>query len=350
MLRTFGAEPEAIRERFTYVRPDTGLNSHNARAAFDALLSKPYALAVVDGVTEALTLLSPSGGTPEEQVVIYMRRLPKRIARETGAAVVQIDHVTKSKDARGRHALGSQHKLNTLDGAAYVVEVSKPLGRGMCGEIVLRVAKDRPGYVRPNSGAWRQSDRTQEAARITVDSTGDGPSVVTVQAPTSRIGQEGAAQPFRPTVLMQRVSEYLETVPEPVTVRNVRDNVTGNAQHLGTALDRLCVEGFAERVAGPGGTTLHKHLTPYREALDGWQEFQSRAVPVSPLRGGEPENHSGELGETGEQEPLRNHSGTAGIQGTEENHRGTTSGEGAGTGEGTTEEPPLDLWEKEIQW
>lgn len=305
MLTTFGASPDAVRERFTYVRPDTGLGSLSAQTALDALLENRYALAVIDGVTEALTLLTPSGGTPEEQVVHYVRKLPRRIAKQTGAAVAQIDHVTKSKDARGRHALGSQHKLNALDGAAYVVEVSQPLGRGMRGEIVLRIAKDRPGHVRPNSGTWRASDRTQEAARVVVDSTSGEGSVFTVQAPRGLSGQGNLPDVFRPTALMQRVSEYLETLPDPVSLRNVRDNVTGKAEYLSTALDRLVMEGYAERLPGERGSTLHKLNRPYRESSDPWGEFPSGAVPVPPIRGGnrgttsrsivkpEPGNHSG---------------------------------------------------------
>ena len=82
-----------------------------------------------------------------------------------------IDHVTKNSDSRGRFAIGAQAKLAGLDGAAYTIEVRKPLGRGMEGALSVRVAKDRPGAVRPNCGAYRASDRTQEAAYVVVDST-----------------------------------------------------------------------------------------------------------------------------------------------------------------------------------
>lgn len=268
-LGALGASRSDIADRLDYVRPEASLRTPAAREAFSGLLSRRYALAVLDGVTEALSLLTDGGGKPEEQIVAFVRLLPRRIARETGAAVVQVDHVTKSAEGRGRFAIGSQHKMNSIDGAAYVVEVSEPLGLGLRGVVVLRVAKDRPGSVRPVCGSFRKGDRTQEAARVVLDATETGRTVVTVQAPTSKVGEHDEdAGPWRPTGLMERVSKWLELQSEPVSGAVVRRNVQGKASAVLSALDTLVLEEWATRTDGAHGAQLHASVRPYRQALD----------------------------------------------------------------------------------
>lgn len=301
-LRSLGATTDALARMLTYVRPDSGLGDPLARADLDSLLSQTYSLAVIDGVTEALTLVAPATGTPEDQVVTFGRRLPKRIVAATGAAVVMIDHVTKSKDSRGRFALGSQHKMNMLTGPSYTVEVEAPMGIGLRGELVLRVGKDRPGQVRPRCGPMR-SDRTQEAARIILDSTSPGRTVMTVHAPRSLI-TDASPGPFRPTYLMQRVSEYLEAASAPRSGRQVRDEVRGNAQHIATALERLVIEEYVTREAGTRGSHLHRSVRPFREETDLFRFPPYKGgnqEPVNGHRSPVPGNHSGT---TQEQEPL----------------------------------------------
>ena len=54
-----------------------------------------------------------------------------------------VDHVTKSKDDRGRYAIGAQAKLAGIDGAAYSVKMVSPFGRGRTGR-----ARRSPAGVR----------------------------------------------------------------------------------------------------------------------------------------------------------------------------------------------------------
>jgi hypothetical protein len=267
-LLTMGAPAQAIRERLDYVRPDAGLRDPRDRAAFREILTRTYTVAIVDGVTEALALLGSAEGTPEDRIAGFVAALPRRVARHTGAAVIQVDHVTKSTEGRGRFALGSQHKMNALDGAAYTVEVVEPLGLGLRGVIVLRIAKDRPGSIRPNCGAWRKSDRTQEAARIIVDSRDTGRTTITVEPPSTRVGGDDEQRVFRPTALMERVSRYLEGMIEPVSGRVVTDNVSGKAPVIRTALDVLVDEEFVARSPGPRGAYMHTSLNGYRQSAD----------------------------------------------------------------------------------
>ncbi len=178
---------------------------------WDGLLGQRYDLVVLDGVTEALAVFG-AASKDNDEVTAWIRRVPRTLAQRTGAAVVLVDHVTKDADTRGRYAIGGQAKLAALDGAAYVVEVLEPLGVGMVGRLALRVAKDRPGQVRPRSGSWRKSDRTQEAAVVVVDSRQSDRTLVTVEPLRSDQHGGGAdtTGAFRPTALMERVSRHLE--------------------------------------------------------------------------------------------------------------------------------------------
>ncbi len=107
-------------------------------------------LVIADGVTAALELegLSPRDGTDIAQ---WQRTVLGSFAR-VGAAVVALDHVTKSSEGRGRYPIESVHKLNGVTGAAYMAEGLRPLSRSVHepveGLVRLSIAKDRPGGVR----------------------------------------------------------------------------------------------------------------------------------------------------------------------------------------------------------
>ena len=139
-----GASPADIARGLMYVRPDDSSMIPHNRDAVENLLKTPFDLAVVDGVTDALGLDRASTKDTDD-VAAWMRRIPRRLATRTGAAVIAIDHVTKDPDTRGRFAIGSQAKMAGIDGAAFIIEPAEPIGEGLAGEIVLRVAKDQIG-------------------------------------------------------------------------------------------------------------------------------------------------------------------------------------------------------------
>jgi hypothetical protein len=87
--------------RFDYVRPDEPLQGGHdtytpASIDFEKLLETPWDLVIIDGVTEAMTVEGMSL-IDNTDVARWMRLLPKRISA-TGAAVVVIDHLTKSRE------------------------------------------------------------------------------------------------------------------------------------------------------------------------------------------------------------------------------------------------------------
>lgn len=264
-LLEFGASPAQVAAGFVYVRPEVHPQASAAEAAaFLVHLRGKFDLAVIDGVTDALALWGAET-KDNDGITRWARALPKAIADHTGAAVVMVDHVTKDTDSRGRFAIGGQAKLAALTGAAYTVEVSEPLGRGLRGVIVLRVAKDRPGHVRGHSGHMRTSDRTQETARVIIDSTGPRP-VVTIEAPRATTGKD--AGPWRPTAMMEAVSRVLEDAPDPLSFRAVNAATTGREQYVRTALSFLVAESFVTTAPGSHSAILHTSVRPYRQAGD----------------------------------------------------------------------------------
>lgn len=281
-LVDMGVHVDDIASNFTYIRPDNDPRKFaHEREALAQVIQANIALIVIDGVTDALGVFG-AGSTDNDEIAAFMRNFPRMLARKTGAAVVLVDHVTKDADTRGRYAVGGQAKMNALDGSAFVVEIVEPLGRGLRGVVSMRVAKDRPGGVRPHAGPFRKNDRTQEAARVVVDST-NGPIEVTVEPPQGNVGERTEHKPFRPTTKMEQASRFLEGLSEGMSWNTIKDGVGGNETALKKAVATLVAEGFVTVKKGPNNAHLHTSARPYREADEAINEWLSPPVtPVTP--------------------------------------------------------------------
>lgn len=259
-LMDMGTPGEAILERFDYIQPDAKpASSAEETAAYEELLAETYDLIIVDGVTEGMSVFGAKSISDNDEASAWIRWFPRRLARATGAAVVLIDHVTKSADTRGRFAIGAQGKMAALDGAAYVVEVAKALGRGMSGAVRLRIGKDRPGAVRPECGKFDPADRTQEAAYVVIDSSGpDGRIRVSVRAPLAETDLD--------TGLMETISRFLETAPCAQSLRGVIRGVGVKQERVQRACNALAALGFIE-ITVKGATHQHLSIRTYRSDL-----------------------------------------------------------------------------------
>jgi hypothetical protein len=227
---------------------------------------QPADLIIVDGVNEALSLAHTNIHN-ESRVTAWMREVPRQLAHRTGAAVILIDHVNKNKRNRGRGANGAQAKLAGLDGAAYTIDVVQPLGQGMLGVLTLRIAKDRPGAIRPHCGPMDAETRLQSAATIAVDSTGEG-IVVTVGPPVPEPDERGA---YRPAALMEKMSQALESELERLTWSawaKDAQRVAGNKEAKAAAGKLLIAEGYVSAEPAPHGGTGHASVRPFRAADD----------------------------------------------------------------------------------
>ena len=144
-LNTLGADLKHFKT-FLYSNPSEPLTEGAREALLTRIDEYKPSLIVVDGVNAAMNVMGldlekNKDATSFSQEVLRPMRLHN-------AAIITIDHVTKSKDNRGNYAIGAQAKRADIDGCAVAVEVEIAFGRGIDGALALKVTKDRPGFVR----------------------------------------------------------------------------------------------------------------------------------------------------------------------------------------------------------
>src|SRR5687768_6675613 len=93
------------------------------------------------------------------------------LARRVGAAVLMLDHVTKSREGRGRFAFGSQHKLASGD-VGFLLEARQPAGIGRTGRTSILISKDRHGALRQKGSPGR--DMLSWYADLVLEGSEDG--------------------------------------------------------------------------------------------------------------------------------------------------------------------------------
>jgi len=237
-LKGLGVSRANLLQYLTYIRPETARQVDDPY--WDAILTPDSAsLVVIDGVTESLTMWG--GETVDnDSITKWMRQFPRKVAKESGAAVVLIDHITKNADTRGRFAIGGQAKLATIDGAAYIVEPIEVLSPGRVGSLTLRVTKDRIGDVRASAGMYRKSDRTQEAAVFTIDSTRAQMQYV-IGAPTSE-DELNERTEFKK---LSEMAEFIHHHPG-CSRRELNEGVKGDKGLIGERLESLEKSGYIE--------------------------------------------------------------------------------------------------------
>ena len=259
-LLALGASEAAIVERFAYVHPE---GTPNAEVIEELLADGPFALAVIDGVSEAYQLcgLDPNANHDAAQ---FLATIARPLA-ERGAAVVQIDHVTKDRETRGRWAIGAQHKLAGI-ACAYRVQTITAPSRSSAGLLKVQVVKDRHGHIRGHA-------QGSEIALVRITPADDGTRVtVTIDPPDGTAGDA-----FRPTVLMERASRFLAENPG-ASVNEIRKGVQGKNDFKDVAVRTLIAEGYVERRA-EGQARRHYNLRDYHADAD-----EDTTVPPCPDR------------------------------------------------------------------
>ncbi len=268
-LLALGCPKDAIVGRFLYVRPDEPYGPVSAVTLKGKLAGRVPQLVVIDGITEAMAAhgLDPNSNV---DVATFNAKLPNPMAT-AGAAVASIDHVTKSKETRGRYAIGAQHKLSAVSGAAYIVELIKPFGHGQHGMAKIIISKDRPGRV-------REHGHDGVAGIMHLRSEEDG-SVLAEIRPGREFQGEQENTTFRPTVLMERISDYCQANPK-LTKTALITGTAGNSDHKKLALELLILEGHI--VTEPAGRALlHSVHHPFRMAVSNGQKPLSDPDPLS---------------------------------------------------------------------
>jgi hypothetical protein len=150
---------------------------------------------------------------------------------KNGIATVLIDHVVKDTESRGKFAIGSERKLGTVD-VHLGLEAITPLSRGTTGLFRITTHKDRPGHLpRPR------------AADLELASDPETHAISWTFRPAAEQAAE-SGDAWRPTVLMDRVLEYVDRHDyEPTSRTALTGAIKGNKQYLFQAIDFLILDG-----------------------------------------------------------------------------------------------------------
>ena len=249
-LLALGATPQQIRDHFKYIRPDRPLDD-NGRTQLSPHLTGTR-LVILDGVTEAMTSHGFDLNSNADSAS-FQNLLPRWIC-DHGPAVAMIDHVVKDKERQDRFALGAQHKLAGIDGAAYIVKMLQPFGRGKRGLARVEIAKDRPGHVRGQAHG-------KTIAEFTLDATAsDLVLIAHLMPPGEQSGRAG--ETFEPTILMEKISRAIQLTPG--LSKNAIENLTnGKATTKRLALELLITRGYVDAQTGKNRAIQHFHVKSY---------------------------------------------------------------------------------------
>ncbi|WP_413617131.1 AAA family ATPase [Gordonia rubripertincta] len=248
----------------------------------------PYDLVVIDGVTAALATHGINSNDNDE-ITRWWREVPNAVATRTGAAVLLIDHVTKSNDGRGRY-LGAQAKLSNISGAAYMLDTTKdPIAPGALGKLTIRCAKDRPGQVRRHGTDYRPSDRSHLLGTLTIDST--TPTTTTVRldsgAPPASLSIAATAEDERRAKIMTYITRHTFDAaragrPVPKFPKDaIRAEVGGSRDQIYATLACLEAEGYVIAMKPRGGYKMDP-TKPYPAAIKTLESESSTATPTDP--------------------------------------------------------------------
>jgi hypothetical protein len=246
-LRLLGVSDELISQRFLYYAPDGSLKGAALDDVVAEISERSGRLFVIDAFNPALNLhgLDPN---KTSDIETFWREVADPICN-AGAAPTVLDHV--AKEGGGKYAYGSERKAS----GAHVHIGFKSLGpafkRGGTGRAKLTTHKDRAGFLpRPVTGVL---ELVSTGTSVTYSLTAD----------RSRTGDK-----FRPTHLMERVSQYLALKDDRVPKGDVEANVTGKGEAIRTAIDVLVEEGFVDQTPGKYGADLLEFVRHFREEED----------------------------------------------------------------------------------
>src|SRR5262245_38457872 len=251
-----------IADHVTYVQPEEPMPGAGWRNLNPIIAKRRPTLIILDGITAAMSLhgLDPLSNA---DVARFGADVLRPLAR-TGAAVLVTDHVPKA-GANGRYAIGAAHKLNGVDGAAFLIESRRPFGVGVEGRSTILVAKDRPGQLRRHGRPAKEG--LTYWADLTVASYEDRYVHLDIKAPPPPEQVAAQSERPRPTIIMERVSKAVEGAREPLTSKLLRARVSGRGVTIDQAVACLIDEGFLA-IEAKGSARLHVLVKPYRIAND----------------------------------------------------------------------------------
>lgn len=276
-LLLLGVSGEQIIGHLHYVRPSAKPSSPTSLGGWRETLdyADTATLAIIDGVTSCLAYAGLDSNSGDD-IAAWYNTMPRLISA-CGPAVVLIDHVVKSKDNRGRYAGGSMQKLALIDGISYSVDMTKPVGKGAKGTIVIKSGKDRISEIEEHCAVNWSSDGShlREAARIEINSTDPKLMRVTIARPNMMPSDETTRQRGleRPTGLMEKISRIVENAPEEPNQTEIiellkDDGSSARKTTVLTAINRLLEGEWISNRSGRNNRNIYASVRPYRQMDD----------------------------------------------------------------------------------
>lgn len=262
-LLVLGGLPDTIRRYFHYIRPENRPTPADVADLGQYLALRPT-LAVIDGITEAMSLygqeISDNTGA-----AAFGRELLRPI-KNSGAAVVTLDHVVKSAEGRGqgRYAIGAVHKLNGLDGVQYTMENIQPFGIGLVGRTRVRIAKDRPAQIRRHALPG-QANQLRWFMDMVITSHDENFAEVNLYPPIQHEPDTEAEQAEKEReereeaqilAAEEKVLDVLRNASEPISQKTIIDLAPGRASVTRRAVTRLVHSGRVIGTPGPRNALL----------------------------------------------------------------------------------------------
>lgn len=254
-LEAIGVSRKAILKHLVYIQPQERWDRVAESNLVEGLAGRRVSIAAIDSTGEGMALdgINPNA---DDEVAMWFRGVARTLAA-LGAAVVLIDHVPKLQQGSRNtdFASGSQRKRAAVNGAAYYLEVLAAPARDADGKFKLVTRKDRFG--------WRKHGTI--ACEVEMKNREDGSIDFTLVQPEKR-----EASSFRPTWTMEKLSQWIEKVGQPVSWRQAREAPVGKAGGkadrgtIDAALVCLRDDGF---IAWPKGKPI-EHAASYLASED----------------------------------------------------------------------------------
>lgn len=254
-LEALGCTRKSILKHLIYIQPQERWNNIAEQNLIEGLAGRNVKFAAIDSTGEGMALdgVNPNA---DDEVARWFRGVARTLAT-MGAAVVLIDHVPKVQ-AGSRNtdfASGSQRKRAAVNGAAYYLEVISAPARDADGKFKLSTRKCRFGWRKHGTIACEVEMKNREDCSIEF----------TITQPEKR-----EVSSFRPTWIMQKLSEWLEKTGQPVSWRQAREAPVGRAGGkadrgtIDAALACLRDDGF---ISWPKGKPI-EHVSSYVASAD----------------------------------------------------------------------------------
>lgn len=286
-LQLLGATPEQIGRHLRFVAP-----SRPVRGSWlTPLLSPAPVLVIHDGVNEAMSLHGDDTNAADGAATF--RRTVIKPFLNVGATSLSADHVTKNGgDNRGRYASGSGHKVNAIDGAAFLMENTEPFGRGLRGSSSVFVTKDRPGQLRAHGKPTGIPGKTY-IGRLVVDATGDSADLLTFWPPKP---DEAAPQAENVSEADAKLADEVweviasqpdRTVPSWRRVRALvsKAGISVRDEKLRSVLELLVVDDRLTEVPGRAGAKGYQAVLSASQPSDEAVRPASASASASPIEG-----------------------------------------------------------------